>query len=172
MSIDRLNNVQKSLITYNATKYANAKVDEKESESSNTDTLTLTKEAQQYLARKKENKVIARQSIGALQLEILKRNREQSQKNDKKAVNMAKCYKIAARIGSGNKVPLKDMRFLRENAPELYNNALLFKRINPEPKKYKSCLNREDEEQMRQRQNAMIEVHVGADDAILMCLDE
>ena len=171
MSIDKLNGVQKSGITYTATKYV--KADEKESGSGNkTDTLTLSREAQQYLARKKEAKNEKLQSTGSLQLDILKRYKENAQKKENKAVNMQKCYKIAARIGNGDKVPLKDLKFLRENAPELYKNALLFKKHNPEPKKYKSCLDKEDEEHMKRHQNDMMDAAVGADDAIVLDLGE
>lgn len=174
MSIDKLNGVQKSGITYTATKYV--KADEKEMESGRkTDSLTLSKEAQQYLARKKEAKNEKFQSTGSLQLDILKRYKENAQKKEKKAVNMQKCYRIAARIGNGDKVPMKDMKFLRENAPELYKNALLFKKHNPEPKKYKSCLDKEDEEYMRQHRKDMSDMMnsaVGADDAIALSLGE
>lgn len=173
MDINKLNGVQKTEITYTATKYV--KADEKESGSKGkTDTLTLTKEARQYLARKKESKKGEKfQSTGSLQLDILKRYKENAQKKEKKAVNMQKCYRIAARIGNGDKVPLKDMKFLRENAPELYKNALLFKRHNPEPKKYKSCLDKEDEEYMRQRREDMSNMMnaaagAGADDAMVL----
>lgn len=170
MDIDKLNNVQKTVITYTPTKYV--KSDENEAVSKR-DTLTLTKEAQKLLAQEKETKSKKFQSTGSMELDVLKKQLDKAneKKNKKRVVNMSKCFKIASRISNGDKVPLKDIKYLRENAPELYNSALLFKKHNPEPEKYKSCLDKEDEEYMKQRQDDMYNVSVGADDAIILNLE-
>lgn len=168
MGIDKLNHVQKSIITYTPKKYV--KSDDQEPISKE-DTLTLTKEAQELLTQRKENKEKNQKSADIIQLEMLVKQLENSNKKENKVVNMSKCFKIAARISNGDKVPLKDMKFLRENAPELYKNALLFKKHNPEPKKYKSCLDKEDEEISKNRQDALFDTSVGADDAIVLNLD-
>lgn len=169
MDIDKLNKVQTTVLTYTPKKYA--KADSQETVSKE-DTLTLTEEAQKLLAQRKENKEKQQKSTWVIELNMLTKQLTDSMKKENKPVNMSKCFKIAARIGNGDKVPLKDMKFLRENAPELYKNALLFKRHNPEPKKYKSCLDKEDEKASQNRQNALFDTSVGADDAMLLSLDE
>ena len=166
MGIDKLNRVQKTTLVYTPKKITKS---DDQQPVSNKDTLTLTKEAQKLLAQRKANK---QKSLGVIELNSLTRKQDNIKKKSNKTVNMSKCFKIAARIGNGDKVPLKDMRFLRENAPDLYKNALLFKKHNPEPKKYKSCLDKEDEKASKNRQNAMFDTSVGADDAILLGLDE
>ena len=167
MNVDKMNGVQSTAITYTPTKYI--KSDKEEAENKK-DTLTLTEEAQQFLAKEKSEKKVKQQNTG-YQMDIMRILREQSGKEKSKVVNMSKCFKIAARIGNGDKVPLKDMKYLRENAPELYKNALLFKKHNPEPKKYKSCLDKEDEKSLGARDNALVEASVGADDAIVLNLN-
>lgn len=166
MEIDKMNSVQNTVLTYTPKKYVKSEVQEPVNKE---DTLTLTEDARQLLAQRKENK---QKSAGIIELNMLIKQLTSSKKKENKTVNMQKCFKIAARIGNGDKVPLKDLKFLRENAPELYKNALLFKRHNPEPKKYKSCLDKEDEEASANRQNAMFDTSVGADDAIVLSLDE
>ena len=168
MNIDKLNNVHKYAAASASTKYT--KPDEKETVSER-DTLTLTEEAQKLLTREKEAKSEKYQSTGFMELDMLKRQLDRSNEKECKVVNMSKCFKIAARISNGDKVPLKDMKYLRENAPELFKNALMFKKYNPEPKKYKTCLDKDDEEYMRQRQENMFGVSVGADDAIILNLE-
>lgn len=168
MDIDRLNHVQKTVTAYTPKKYA--KSDSQESVNKE-DTLTLTEEAQELLSQRRENKEKKQKSADIIQLEMLVKQLENANKKEHKVVNMSKCFKIAARISNGDKVPLKDMKFLRENAPELYKNALLFKKLNPEPKKYKSCLDKEDEEASKNRQDAMFDTSVGADDAIVLNLE-
>ncbi len=55
--------------------------------------------------------------------------------------------KIARRIQNGDKVPLKDIKFLAKKEPKLYMMAMTFKRNdNPKPKKYKTVLEKKDSE--------------------------
>ena len=168
MKIDNLNNVQNIVLTN--TPAASVKTDKERFEDKK-DTLTLTEEAKQFLAKEKADKKV-KQSTESFNADFARFLSEQSSKKENKAVNMSKCFKIAARISNGDKVPMKDMKYLRENAPELYKNALLFKKINPNPKKYKSCLNKEDEESLGSRNNSLVEAAVGADDAIALDLGE
>lgn len=169
MKIDNLNAVQNIMLTY--TPAANSRSDKEEVEDKK-DTLTLTEEAKQFLAKEKADKKVKQQSTESFNADFARFLSEQSSKKENKAVNMSKCFKIAARISNGDKVPMKDMKYLRENAPELYKNALLFKKINPKPKKYKSCLNKKDEESLGSRNNSLVEATVGADDAIALDLGE
>ena len=157
MKIDKLYSVQKSLLVYKTAKTASSVKDKNDSKR---DMLTLTNEAQQFLTKIKE------------QRQEMRRQQSENSSKKTKGPNMSKCYKIAGRIGNGHKVPLKDLRYLKENAPELYKNAILFKKHNPHPKKYKSCLDKEDEAYMREKQNSMLDVSVGASDAMVLNSDE
>ena len=168
MDIDKLNSVQKSVLVYTAKKYV--KTDEQES-AKKEDTLTLTEEAQRLLDQRKESKGKQQKNTRVIELKMLAKQLAKSNKKENKTVNMSKCFKIAARIGNGDKVPFKDMKFLRENAPELYKNALLFKRHNPEPKKYKSCLNKEDERASANRQNATLNASTDVGDTTVSDFD-
>jgi len=51
-----------------------------------------------------------------------------------------KCLQIAIRIISGDKVPMKDEKFLMEHEPEMYFRAILLRRQKEDPKKYKSLV--------------------------------
>lgn len=51
-----------------------------------------------------------------------------------------KCLQIAIRIISGDKVPMKDEKFLMEHEPEMYFRAILLRRQKEDPKKHKSLL--------------------------------
>ena len=167
MSIDKLNKVQSASVAYTPAKYT--KSDKEETESKR-DILTLTEEAQQFLENRKPDRKEEQKSTGSLQLDFIRKQLDQTDKEKNKMADMSKCFKIAARISNGDKVPLKDIKYLRENAPELYKNALMFKKHNPEPKKYKSCLNEEDEKYMAQKSASLAEASVGADDAIVLDL--
>lgn len=57
-----------------------------------------------------------------------------------------KCLQIAMRILSGDRVPLKDEKFLAEKQPELYLKAILMKRTKIDPKKYKSLIPDEEDD--------------------------
>lgn len=58
---------------------------------------------------------------------------------------MSRCLKIAMRIMNGDKVPIKDMKYLQENYPDMFAQAMTLKRINNEPKSYDSVLPDEEE---------------------------
>ena len=57
-----------------------------------------------------------------------------------------KCIKISMRIMNGDSVPNKDRAYLLEHYPQMYTNAELLKRKNDDPKKYKSLLEDDKEE--------------------------
>ena len=71
---------------------------------------------------------------------------ESSESNSKSIDSVATCMKIARRIMNGDRVPTKDIRFLQENYPDLYKQALLFRKVNPKPKKYKSLVGDDEDE--------------------------
>lgn len=77
-------------------------------------------------------------------LEELERSRESTESAKDSSQDYIKSLVIAQRIMSGDRVPLKDEKFLAENQPELYLRAMLMKTTKVDPKKYKSLI--EDEE--------------------------
>lgn len=101
--------------------------------SANTDKLEVSEETQRKM-----------------KLEELKRQMESAKEQGDAAGDsvkvMSRCMKIAQRIMNGDNVPIKDMKYLRENYPDLMRQAFLFRRSNPEPKDYKSVLEDEEEQ--------------------------
>ncbi len=55
------------------------------------------------------------------------------------------CMKIAARIRKGDKVPVKDLRYLLKKDPQLYQMAMINKKPNDNPKKWKQLSPDEDD---------------------------
>ena len=47
-----------------------------------------------------------------------------------------KCFQIAMRIVTGDKVPIEDHRYLQKNDPELYAKAISMKMPNANPREY------------------------------------
>ncbi|MDE7233466.1 MAG: hypothetical protein K2N29_00205 [Ruminiclostridium sp.] len=78
--------------------------------------------------------------------EMLKNSKDQSDQSAESFDDLGKCMTIAARIMNGDTVPQKDHKFLAEKYPELYEQAILMRRINHDPKKYKSLVEDEEEE--------------------------
>lgn len=78
--------------------------------------------------------------------------KQQAEAVQKELDNLAKCFKIAMRIMAGDLVPNKDRRFLAEEQPKLYMQALSMQRPNPHPQKHKTLL--EEEETHREEQGA------------------
>lgn len=72
--------------------------------------------------------------------EMFERGKEASEGAGEAMDDKLKCLLIAMRIMNGDKVPIKDRRFLSEKEPAMYANALLLQRQNSDPKKYKSLL--------------------------------
>ncbi len=58
----------------------------------------------------------------------------------------ANCMKIASRISRGDIVPGKDIKYLMENEPDLYKQAITLRMPNPKPKKYDSVLDEEEKQ--------------------------
>lgn len=78
--------------------------------------------------------------------EMLKNSRDQSEQSAERFDDLGKCMTIAARIMNGDTVPQKDHKFLAEKYPELYEQAILMRRINHDPKRYKSLIEDEEED--------------------------
>lgn len=58
----------------------------------------------------------------------------------------SKCMVIAARLAAGDKVPMKDERYLQKNDPDMYAQAMKVRIPKKDPKEYDSILEDEDEE--------------------------
>ena len=90
---------------------------------------------------------------------MLKQLRESSKASpDDPFTIRLKCIEIAIRIRNGDNVPNKDKRFLLENEPEMYSTALLFRRKNDNPKKYKSILEDEKDDLSEESPDAISSV--------------
>lgn len=74
----------------------------------------------------------------------LKSAKEQSEAIEDSFSAFSKCMTIAHRITKGDKVPLKDMKYLMEHEPDLYKQAIMLRQPNPKPKEHKSVLEEED----------------------------
>ena len=67
------------------------------------------------------------------------------------------CMQIAMRIISGDKIPDKDRQFRAENDPGMYSKAMLLQRQNDDPKKHKSLLPDEDNEEIEGVSSSSVE---------------
>lgn len=124
-------------------------VQRQKSGSSRTDTLTLTEEAQRFLQTQRalENsaKIKKEQPKDDLQRFIEMLNESDEDDKSSSFLDIAKCMKIARRIQNGDKVPLKDIKFLAKKEPKMFMMAMTFRRNdNPKPKKYKTVLDKND----------------------------
>ncbi len=96
---------------------------------------------QQEEARQKQ--LANEKAMLEMQLESAK---EQGEAIEDSFSTFSKCMTIAHRITKGDKVPLKDMKYLMEHEPDLYKQAILMRQPNPKPKEHKSVLEEDDEQ--------------------------
>ena len=78
---------------------------------------------------------------------MLEKNEEDTDMLDEQLKYMRTCQKIASRVMKGDKVPLKDLKYLMEHDPQLYKMAMTLRQIpsGKKPKKWDSAI--EDEEE-------------------------
>lgn len=68
----------------------------------------------------------------------------------RKAMEVQKaCNKIAARVRAGDRVPLKDLRYLLKHDPQGYQMAMASRKPKEDPKKWKSAIPKEKQENGR-----------------------
>ena len=91
----------------------------------------------------KQKQLANEKAMLEMQLESAK---EQSEAIEDSFSTFSKCMTIAHRITKGDKVPLKDMKYLMEHEPDLYKQAILMRQPNPKPKEHKSVLEEDDEQ--------------------------
>lgn len=153
MSINKIDCGYKIPITYTPNKNL-SKNTAANTKAPNTDVFTITDEGKDSVKNKaieKSGNIFSEKqqdsaSSMLAQLEAFRKQMEESDEKSAKSISdVSKAMKISRRILNGDKVPLKDMKFLAEKFPDLYKNALMFRKQNPEPKKYKSCLDDDDE---------------------------
>lgn len=148
MSVSGITTSSQVPITYTKREVPGKKA---KNDGSRTDTLTLTKEAQEFLKTQKEleNASITKKDERKDDFQRFMESLTKENEDDKSSsfLDIAKCMKIARRIQNGDKVPLKDIKFLAKKEPKLYMMAMTFKRNdNPKPKKYKTVLDKKDSE--------------------------
>ncbi|GEM_PF-3858643 len=101
-----------------------------------------------------------------LALEQLQRMAEEARESSKNAAEEARitalCYTIAMRLVAGDKVPTKDINFLREHHPEMFSMAMKFRIPKADPEEHESVLKREDEK--RDAMDLSLEPPGGAED--------
>ncbi len=101
------------------------------------------KEAEEQKQQEAQKKAEQQNELSMLKMQ-LESAKEQSEAAEESFAAFGKCLIIAQRITRGDIVPTKDIKYLMENEPELYKQAILMRQPNDDPKKHKSVL--EDDE--------------------------
>lgn len=127
--------VKPTTITYTAYNYAEKSKNE-----------TAAENPQEVL--KEEAKKVT--NTDKAELNMLYEQLESAKKDDGGVMDLSKCLTIARRIMNGDRVTLKDRKFLQEKFPDLHKNAMLFRRPNPKPKKYDSITEEEEDDSVNQ----------------------
>lgn len=100
---------------------------------------------------KEKDRLKAQQQARQTELDMLKQQLESSNEQAEAAEDsfkaFSKCLIIAQRITKGDKVPTQDIKYLMENEPDLYKQAIMFRQPNPKPKEYDTVLEDEDLEE-------------------------
>lgn len=109
------------------------------------DQLDLSSQAQAFLRRQSQVAAVQRAAL----IPIQQSQEDFSSDALSEAMEQLKlCAKIAARIRAGDKVPLKDLRYLMKHDARLYMMAMAMRLPNEDPKKWDSALKgRKEEEQ-------------------------
>lgn len=110
------------------------------------DQLKLSQQALDFL-RQQRQKTAEKKSA----LELLLRPQQEEEDSQIKAMKEAaeiakKCAKIASHLRKGDQVPLKDLRYLMKHDAKLYVLTMAMRQEKEDPKKWKSELKPEDEQ--------------------------
>ena len=111
---------------------------------------------------KNDQVTLSKQVVAAVQMHNRIQAIEQARKNAenspeaqalesmRKAMEIMKvCNKIASRIRAGDRVPLKDLRYLLKNDPRAYQMAMAARKPKEKPKEWKSAVPKEEQENQR-----------------------
>ena len=115
----------------------------KPSDPSHDATIFISDEAQDLFTKEKELHFNKNEFTESELAQMLEQLRESSDPSNNPYMDKIKCLQIALRIINGDRVPIKDRKFLMEKEPEMYSQAILLSRKNDKPKKYKSLLDDE-----------------------------
>ncbi len=107
------------------------------SQNNRTDVLKISQAAREAAQQKTRQMEMLRQQLEA--------GNQQAKETAKGFETKLNCILIAIRVMNGDRVPLKDMQYLRENEPEMYAQAILLRRKNDRPKDYKSVVEKRGE---------------------------
>lgn len=117
-------------------------------DSQNKDKLSISENARKLFADVKQQSAIEKQ------LASVKQSADAQSDGIK---TTAACMRIAARLMNGDRVPLKDQRYLQQSSPDLYRQALMFRKPNPKPKDYDSVLEEESDNPARESNDTVSE---------------
>ena len=111
------------------------------------DQLKLSQQALDFLRQQREKAAEQKRSG----LELLLRPQQEEEDSQMKAMKEAaeiskKCAKIASHLRKGDQVPLKDLRYLMKHDARLYVLTMAMRQEKEDPKKWKSELKPEDEQ--------------------------
>lgn len=124
------------------------------------DRLELSRQALEQVQKLQKARKVKREEQTGLSV-LLESAEKETESQSGQFRTMALCQKIAARIRKGDKVPIRDQRYLMENDPELYRMSILLRQENKHPQKYKSLLKKEDkspsEKAMEAKWEALLE---------------
>jgi adenylate kinase family enzyme len=93
----------------------------------------------------------------------LERMRQQGEAVAGKKDDFGKALKIAARIMNGDVVADKDDKFLLDNYPDLHMQAWLMRRVNENPKEYKSVLDEDSDALLTEFEFPSIDLDIPTD---------
>lgn len=110
------------------------------------DTVSISDEAKSLLAQDKNWNMYDEKS--RMLSELLRQLEDMNKPSENSYMDKVKCIQIAIRIINGDKVPYKDRKFLMEKEPEMYSKAILFRRENDKPKKYKGLVEDDEEDEI------------------------
>lgn len=78
--------------------------------------------------------------------DLLSSSKDQIEGSQKSMDALSRCMTIARRIANGDQVPYKDIKFLMDNNPDLFQMAMSTRMPKRNPEKYKSVLEDEEED--------------------------
>lgn len=120
---------------------------------------------------KSDQLTLSKQALSLIQMQSKIREIEQAKENAencsethmlesmKKAMDVLKtCSTIAARVRAGDKVPLKDLRYLMDNDPQGYQLAMASRKPKVNPKEWKSAIPEEKQEERKSDGDGSTEV--------------
>ena len=109
------------------------------------DTVSISNEARALLAKNEKPNPYDEKAREVA--ELIRQLEEAPDPSDNPYMDKIKCLQIAMRIMNGDHVPTKDRQFLLEKEPQMFSQALLLRRTNDNPKKYKSLIEDKKDDQ-------------------------